>query len=272
MPRLSTWRTLFLAILICILTSFTIFALEEGSELEKGDNIHTPVKRLGCVECHSAHKADPEANAILQRPKQNLCKGCHPAILKGNWLHLPIKKGDCGCHNPHRAPYKYNLRANPEEAGLCHSCHGKKGGMKYGHPPVEQGRCTACHSPHGTEAPYQLRKETKELCMGCHVKFKDYFKKNSKWHPILNSGNCADCHDPHGSNEYRYFLRGNLSSDHLNIFSLKLFEFCFICHNYKLATEQFTTITGFRRGKKNLHFAHVNKTALSGKNCLACHD
>ncbi|MBI4650427.1 hypothetical protein HY745_03900 [Candidatus Desantisbacteria bacterium] len=261
-------------LILCFLGGFiSIYALEDGNELEKGNVMHTPVKKQVCLDCHSAHTADPEANAILKRPKQVLCKICHSEIFEGNWMHLPIKKGDCGCHNAHRAPYKYNLRTDPEDAKLCYACHSKKNGKKFAHPPVEEGRCTACHSPHGTDYQYQLRKETKELCMSCHIKFKDFFKQNPKWHPVLNEGHCSNCHDPHGSDEYRYFLRGNLSDKHLNVFTLKAFEFCFICHDYRLATEQVTTnATGFRSGKRNLHFAHVNKKTLSGKNCLACHD
>ena len=109
--------------------------------------------------------------------------------------------------------------------------------------------------------------------MSCHIKFKDFFRRNPKWHPVLNNGDCADCHDPHGSDQYRYFLRGNLSDKHLNVFSLKAYEFCFICHDYRLATEKYTSYaTGFRKGKKNLHYVHVNKRTPSGKNCLACHN
>jgi hypothetical protein len=45
-----------------------------------------------------------------------------------------------------------------------------------------------------------------------------------------------------------------------------------MCHEQTIAQEKFTTtLTGFRNGKQNLHYVHVN-LKVKGRTCRACHD
>ena len=46
---------------------------------------------------------------------------------------------------------------------------------------------------------------------------------------------------------------------------------CFECHNRQMALMAKTkTLTGFRDGKVNMHYLHVNKKP-KGRTCRACH-
>jgi hypothetical protein len=53
---------------------------------------------------------------------------------------------------------------------------------------------------------------------------------------------------------------------------VKNYGLCFGCHDEQaFLAQQTTTLTGFRRGSKNLHFVHVNKEDR-GRTCRACHE
>jgi hypothetical protein len=54
-------------------------------------------------------------------------------------------------------------------------------------------------------------------------------------------------------------------------FNPENFAMCFTCHDKKLVeAKEAEGLTGFRNGKQNLHFAHVNKE--KGRTCRACHE
>ena len=46
-------------------------------------------------------------------------------------------------------------------------------------------------------------------------------------------------------------------------------QHCFDCHDERLVLDAISTETGFRNGKENLHYFHVNRE--KGRTCRACH-
>ncbi|MEW6500894.1 MAG: cytochrome c3 family protein [Thermodesulfobacteriota bacterium] len=129
------------------------------------------------------------------------CYDCHDRNkFKGNAVHGPVAKGDCGkCHNPHVAKYKGLLQE--EGAELCYDCHAKERreyakGMV--HQPVLRGQCVACHAPHASAQRNLLQKPLAKLCFSCH----EGMQQNHKvMHAPYAKGECTACHEPHNGDD-----------------------------------------------------------------------
>lgn len=105
----------------------------------------------------------------------------------------------------------------PAQSLLCLKCHGAIS------PPAMRDwnaspharsdvSCFDCHQLHRGPAQKVSRRETAELCYGCHRKVSGDTKPMSR-HPVLTGDViCTDCHDPHGSSR-AHLLIDEISRD-----------------------------------------------------------
>lgn len=268
---------------------------------------HKPVTEGRCIDCHDPHQS--QTKSLLKADSVNgLCMKCHDRAkpAKGmkqlvdmdkKYRHKPVEENCIKCHEPHTSPYKKLLRSDDATQKLCLECHTDLKDhadmkavitdSKYKHGPLVSGekRCLECHDVHASNHKGILKKEQTALCLGCHDKevksdedggmlmnIAAHLKANPNWHaPITRvekEGGCAGCHNPHGSDNFS-MLRHSFTKNFYGDFDRKDF-FCFSCHEQENIHEQFSTETGFRDGKVNLHFLHVNNR--KGRACRACHD
>ena len=250
--------------------------------------VHNPVKAGACTLCHDPHKS--ETPKLLKAKSVNdLCISCHPPIaklLKKPQVHTAVKVLGCtACHDPHSEDNELRLRMPRKE--ICFMCHPDKKqeteNVKNKHGAVFiRDRCLNCHNPHGSDHPKNLVAPTPmEVCLSCHDKvmvreedgafiknMAKLFAENKDPHGPNQWGDCAMCHNPHGSDNYR-MLRGPFPSTFYTSFSPDKY-ICFMCHDPTPFLEKETTASGFRNGKKSLHWVHVNKE--KGITCRDCHD
>ncbi len=207
--------------------------------IEKGKNIHPPVKR-DCTNCHDPHAGNRKFRLKADKRK-NLCLMCH--TKKKKWLknatakHGAIyrKNGGCiACHDPHSTGRKKMLKKSVNK--LCLSCHNKT-----------------------------LKRDEDGVKL---LNIAKHLRDNKKWHKPIKSGNCVSCHNPHGSKNHR-MLHEPFPTKSVVKFDPKKY-ICFKCHESTKITEKSTTTdTNFRRDKKNLHTIHVQKFSIA---CGTCHD
>ncbi len=95
------------------------------------------------------------------------CASCHEEKTKGKAVHSVIAMGCPTCHEvkTENETTTVNLVSPKEE--LCLTCHtASDDPVKHG--PYQKGQCVACHDPHVSEFPKQLRAPTNTLCFACH--------------------------------------------------------------------------------------------------------
>jgi predicted CXXCH cytochrome family protein len=205
--------------------------------------IHPPVKNGPCTVCHNPHGGN--VRLFLKEEVPRICFGCHPHIEKKlaavKFPHKPLQEqGGCSnCHSTHYAKAKGLLAG--DEVSVCLSCHGKDNlgtpplrniakeieKKKLLHGPIQKGKCTACHSPHGSEFPRLLggsypaqlyvpyRDGLYDACLNCHNKnlirsktttTDTNFRNGSRNLHFVHVANeskgrsCRVCHEPHASN------------------------------------------------------------------------
>jgi predicted CXXCH cytochrome family protein len=249
--------------------------------------MHGPAAVGSCTQCHDPHQA-PE-KGLLKEPIRNLCLKCHAdfdATLKAAAVaHPPVKEGPCtACHNPHGSGVVSFLNKKiPELCIECHAGIGKKlAVVKVPHKPVtQQGGCINCHAAHYSKAKGMLAAEEMTVCLSCHDKdnmgspalrnIKKDLEGKKYLHGPIAKGTCKACHDPHGS-EYFRMLPGNYPATLYAPYKDGIYGACLKCHEQNLLRFAETTIyTGFRNGKRNLHYVHVaNKQ--KGRTCRICHE
>jgi len=252
--------------------------------------MHEPVESEDCIACHNPH-ASPN-KFLLFEPGNAMCFTCHELRkeeFESKFVHEPVRK-DCSlCHDPHGSELEYHLRTEVDDKGhyivpdkpyqaTCLRCHAKLDPdlvktmqtSKVKHKPVEEGKCTACHTPHSTNYPKQLKGPAAEVCYACHEKIKEKITGSIYRHGPIRSNECYQCHLVHGS-RYRKLLRDKFSGKFYVGFKLDNYKLCFDCHSAKIVTDPDDPETGFRDGKVNLHYVHVNRKK-KGRNCISCHD
>lgn len=170
---------------------------------------------------------------------------CHAQMGKAQYVHGPVGAGQCNvCHveakKGHPTGKKPDFKLAATGKALCEKCHQPVDKFEFKHTPVKNGECTACHDPHQSDAPKQLKKKkTSELCYSCH-KNTQQIKKSQ--HGPVASGDCNVCHNPHSSpNPRQLEAKGN--------------DVCFLCHEDRKA--EFTR-----------KYPHKPAT----ESCLKCHD
>lgn len=164
--------------------------------------------QVGCVSCHSSHKAD-----IALNPKTStaLCISCHTdqkANLFKTSTH-PLLSGQMSCvscHNPHGAGAgSEKLLKTTNKNDTCFTCHpGKRGPFAHAHEAVTED-CGNCHNPHGTNRTAMLKQNDPMLCLSCHATGHHNAATNEK---ALTRAGCLTCHPRvHGSNANARFTR-----------------------------------------------------------------
>ncbi len=185
-------------------------------------------------------KLKPEARG-------KLCLSCHEQFkdkLKNQFVHTPVKEGDCAeCHNPHASSHGKLLDEDANK--VCMKCH--EGLLprdpKSIHKVVMEGNCVKCHDPHASNHESVLLKAGNELCLECHQEIGKAIAKAKFKHPPVEKG-CLNCHAPHASDQSKDLLKNDLVS------------LCASCHK--------TDSPGFIR-------QHVNYP-VAKTNCSSCHN
>ena len=139
-----------------------------------------------------------------------LCLDCHQpfqATLKKQFVHTPLKAGDCtGCHNPHASRHETLLSADAN--AVCASCHKAivPKDAKSAHQPAVEGACLGCHEPHASDNKGLLTKPGNAVCVNCHKSLTEQ-ASNAKFAHAPAKDSCTTCHDPHGSQKSADLLR-----------------------------------------------------------------
>jgi len=228
---------------------------------------HGPVGVDACDACHK--EVDPAKHTFeLLRPGEQLCNFCHQLDLSGPTVHKPVAEGRCvQCHNPHNGQDRFMLRG-ATGAAACTSCHPDvTKGMPAVHGPVAAGACTACHRPHSSPFPKLLPKNSRELCLECHLTLKKRLDAVRTVHGPA-AVDCTTCHLPHAS-ERNMMLKGEPA------------QLCSGCHSQvtaiidSAATRHEAVSSG--AACRNCHEPHGSDFPALLINdmvdvCLSCHD
>ena len=244
-----------------------------------------PITEAGCEFCHtSTGEKHPGKNPgfKFENTYPGMCTMCHDDKNTMESVHSPVEEGDCSvCHSPHSSPYPSLILEDFSE-NACLDCHYVDiENAKSVHGPVKDGDCKICHDAHQSEYNYQLKMESKELCLSCHDKeiegeqgkindISSSLVKGNVLHDPIKTADCMSCHLPH-TGDYPYQLVANYPIRQYADATVENFELCFLCHNEQLLTEHSTVKgTNFRNGTKNLHYLHI--TGNRGRNCNLCHN
>jgi predicted CXXCH cytochrome family protein len=249
---------------------------------------HQPFAKGDCSACHQAHQSQ---NAFLLRGGggSEHCFTCHAdmqhKLASSPDVHKPATKDCVTCHSPHATDFVHQLKKSPTET--CLGCHEKTrlamqtASVKHG-ALTDAKSCGNCHDAHASQEPRLLLQRTDKLCLTCHDKtqratdghtvpnVKPVLTQSKFLHGPIQSGNCSACHNPHGSS-MPLLLEKSSPKTFYTSFDLKKYDLCFTCHEKQLVlTKNTTTLTNFRDGDVNLHFAHVNRDP-KGRTCKTCH-
>jgi len=254
------------------------------ADLFENSVVH-PIMESGCQFCHTSTGEEHPGKGMgfkLTDSYPGICYECHDEKNTMASVHAPVEEGDCSvCHSPHSSPYP-SLILDLFSENACLDCHYiETEAAKSVHGPVRDGKCQTCHDPHQTDHAYQLKMESKELCLSCHDmeiqgekrKVKDISAaliKGNVIHDPIKDADCMSCHFPH-SGDFSYQLIGKYPIKQYADATVENFELCFLCHNDQLLTEEYTEVgTNFRNGTKNLHYLHISGNR--GRNCNLCHN
>jgi predicted CXXCH cytochrome family protein len=255
---------------------------------EKAAWTHAPYAAGECSVCHERN--DPKSPGKLSRPGNDLCFMCHDefqAIMARPHRHAPAASACTACHNAHDAKQRKLLHA--EMGALCAGCHPKVKDAaersRVKHNALTEGqKCLNCHNPHATNVEKLLTMLPFDLCVSCHgvdglkddggralTNFQKLLADNKEHHAPVAAKDCSACHLPHGGDHFR-LLVADYPPEFYAPYDPKNYELCFTCHNADAVKAAETdTLTGFRDGKRNLHYVHVNKLDR-GRTCRACHE
>jgi DmsE family decaheme c-type cytochrome len=174
------------------------------------------LNNVACTECHSIHKP-PAADPLLQAREPALCYDCHSEVraqFNKPFRHR-IHEGLLACSDCHEQhggstyrqgfwPSQLNTAAGNEIA--CYDCHpDKQGPFVFEHLAVRVEGCVACHEPHGSTNPRQLKRpRVAILCLECHSGTPGvHGPEEPSFHRITDAERqaCTVCHvEIHGSN------------------------------------------------------------------------
>lgn len=160
-----------------------------------------------------------------------ITSGCHRPLTEGEEVHLPMLAEGC-------AP-----------------CHGESRGE---HPGTD-----------GPEFSSGRQDSQREFCFSCHRDLGSRVDADRHVHEPVEKGLCFRCHNLHGSKN-RKLLKVFFPEEYYLEFRVENFNLCWECHDRSITLEETTEKgTGFRNGKRNLHFVHINQR--KGRSCKACH-
>lgn len=206
-------------------------------------------------ECEACHSLEPVASDkksvdLAAFPAEKMkgtydaaaaastCYSCHKALVSYPFVHGPAAVWSClSCHVPQEGK---GYTVSKPDTRACFTCHFAKKeqwyARKYFHGPFNTGKCSICHNPHASENPFELVKDTWDLCISCHIDkgsgehvVKNFSQSKGMYHPTRGKPDpsrpgyelsCSSCHNPHASEMPR-----------LERFSYtSLFDFCKACH------------------------------------------
>lgn len=248
---------------------------------------HDPFAKGECTLCHQPHEGD---NKMLLRGGTGAthCFSCHTdtraKLQTASLVHSPAKK-DCDlCHSPHASDNPKQLVKPIDQT--CLTCHEKV--KKQEELPVKheamtsEMSCLNCHLAHASEQKALLPARMDQMCLKCHekpvqaadghmVRSMKFITEVKYLHGPIRSGDCGACHSPHGATNPSLLTRA-FPEKFYTAFDLQKYDLCFSCHPQDLVkTAKTESLTNFRDGENNLHFAHVNRDQ-KGRNCKTCHD
>ena len=249
---------------------------------------HAPFAAGDCSICHERN--DAKNPGKLQTQGNALCFTCHEEfqpIMARKHPHAPAKASCTACHNAHDATQRKLLHA--EASALCAGCHPAVGELAarapVKHDALAQGqKCMNCHNPHAANVEKLLVQLPFDLCVSCHAvdglkdeggrsltNFQRWLAENKEWHAPVAAKDCSSCHQPHGGPNFR-LLTSAYPPEFYAPYDPRNYALCFGCHNDQaVKVAETDSLTGFREGKRNLHFVHVNKMDR-GRTCRACHE
>jgi predicted CXXCH cytochrome family protein len=182
--------------------------------------------------------APPARRAAPATAAAGTCVSCHATVTKHTAVHPKVAECE-SCHVPKTRD------AHAFDDKKCSVCHQMvKKNDKFVHGPVAAGECLACHDPHGSDEPAQVRVFGSDLCQKCHVDMKARLAEKRFTHAPVKE-DCATCHNPHASPS-KYQIRNDSA------------EQCLACH---------------KTLRKELVTARVQHEAVSvDRECVNCHD
>ena len=247
--------------------------------------------RKVCVACHDPHMSDDPP--LLREAGPDLCKQCHPAIVKAARADTghPAAAEDCtNCHKPHDSSQPHLLtEATPALCLECHDADDKE--LRTAHLGANMSNlpCVSCHTPHGDGNQHLLARTVhppvlegcdtchegaynklmddgdSSLCLTCHDEIGETAKKAAFPHAALEMAPCTTCHNPHAS-----------AQDHL--VKEPGGQECLACHDdigpaANEVAHGVITLIGCRvchepHGGSRKHLLREDPDAL----CLSCHD
>ncbi len=220
-------------------------AAETGTPRPAAANAAAEAPATNPFAAGKAPAADPES-----------CAGCHAALLHRKVVHAAMSKVTCtSCHKATqrvgrcKSPSASAWAPAKPPAELCAGCHDEKklaAPFKVKHD--FKGRCVECHDAHSSDEPRLMRATGRKLCLSCHDKRSGAREVTKRIeltrqfvHAALDVNECQDCHESgHGGSRE-------------SLLKVAQPELCYGCHERKDKTK-------------------VVHTAVSGGECLACHD
>jgi len=240
------------------------------------------IKLLILLSLPFVTSSGPEQAAGNQQPA---CTECHSDLLEYDMMHYPAEDACDNCHEStgasHPSDDSLGFRLMDQIPALCYYCHEEPMQHAVSHQPYAKGNCLACHQAHGSAESFLLRLADPDLCLNCHnrdyrtdstetLNIRQLVKGRMKAHSAIEGGGCLSCHQSHGS-EIRALLMDNYPGEDYLPAQTENFGLCFLCHDTDLLNVRETEWgTGFRNGKKNLHWLHINGN--KGRNCRMCHN
>ena len=214
---------------------------ESHNNFRRGEHWRNDV---GCTECHTPHgpnhgNAEPGSisligdvskqnpnratEAMLKKSEPQLCITCHSEVKAqfSKPSHHKVLEGamKCSdCHNAHGGTEAKQTKVTAAADAACIKCHAdKQGPFVFEHAPVKTEGCSACHTPHGSNNPRMLKRNSiQQLCVECHttlVGIEDGGAAQATHAQFAGSSptkymNCTVCHVKiHGSNANARFVK-----------------------------------------------------------------
>ncbi len=126
--------------------------------------------------------------------------------------------------------------------------------------------CNQCHEPANSPTPFKTKRDSYELCRGCHSNMmNETFGKNRIHWPIVDKMGCLNCHEPHASTQKKLLLVDTKT-------------LCGKCHpdtmekqeKYAEMERQEKAAIAASKGKQEDKGAFAHNPVQDG-NCLVCH-